>query len=71
MFNERNIRIEATISVFQLSVEHFQRTLNHGITINDSKKAYNAMLKARNELYDAIGGMEDYKYQVTEGETNE
>jgi hypothetical protein len=30
---------------------------------------YNTMLKAKNELYDAIGGMEDYKYQITEGET--
>ena len=66
MFNERNIRIEAAISVFQLSVEHFKRTLDHGITINDSKKAYNAMLKAKNELYDAIGGMEDYKYRFAE-----
>jgi hypothetical protein len=69
MFNKRNIRIEAAISVFQLSVEHFKRTLDHGITVNDSKRAYNAMLKAKNELYDAIGGMEDYKYQITEGET--
>ena len=68
MLNKRNIRIEATISVFQLAVEHFKHSLDHGITMNDSKKAYNAMLKARNELYDAIGGMEDYKYNLNEGD---
>jgi hypothetical protein len=30
-------------------------------------KMYNAMLKAKNDLYDAIGGMEEYKY-TTQGE---
>lgn len=69
MFNERNIRIEAAISVFQLAVEHFQRTLNLDVSIDEQTKAYHAMLDARNELYDAISGMEDYKYQINEGET--
>lgn len=69
MFNERNIRIEAAVSVFQLAVEHFKYTLNLDVSIYEQIEAYNAMLKARNELYAAIGGMEDYKYQITEGET--
>jgi hypothetical protein len=73
MFNERTIRIEAAISVFQLSVEHYQRTLDCNVYTDEwfeaCRKAYQAVLKAKNELYDAIGGMEDYKYQITEGET--
>jgi hypothetical protein len=69
MFNERNARIEAAISVFQLAVEHFKYTLNLDVSIDKQIKAYHAMLGARNELYDAIGGMEDYKYHpITEGE---
>ena len=66
MFNERNIRIEAAISVLVLAVEHFKYTLNFDISIGEQIKAYHAMLKAKNELYDAIGGMEDYKYPMDE-----
>lgn len=73
MFNERNIRIEAAISVFQLAVEHFKHSLDNAEYterwLGSSRKAYHAVLKAKNELYDAIGGMEDYKYQINEGET--
>ena len=67
MFNERNIRIEAAISVFQLSVEHFKHILDNTVYTDgwfeSSRKAYHAVLKAKNELYDAIGDMEDYKYK--------
>lgn len=73
MFNERNIRIEAAITVLVLAVEHFKHSLDNDVHtegwFESSRKAYHAMLKAKNELYDAIGGMEDYKYQITEGET--
>ena len=68
MFNERNIRIEAAISVFQLAVEHFKHTLDNDAHtegwFESSRKAYHAVLNAKNELYDAIGGMEDYKYHL-------
>lgn len=70
MFNERNIRIEAAISVLVLAVEHFKHSLDNDVYTDgwyeSSKKAYHAMLKAKNELYDAIGGMEDYKYILKE-----
>jgi hypothetical protein len=73
MFNERNIRIEAAIYVFQLAVEHFTHSLDDAVYekgwFDSSRKAYHAMLNAKNELYDAIGGMECYKYQINEGET--
>ena len=73
MFNERNIRIEAAISVFQLAVERFTHIVDNAVYTEEclklSRKAYHALLNAKNELYDAIGGMEDYKYQITEGET--
>ena len=67
MFNERNIRIEAAISVFQLAVEHFTHSLDNAAYekgwFESNRKAYHAMLNAKNELYDAIGDMEDYKYK--------
>ena len=73
MNNERNIRIEAAITVLVLAVEHFKHSLDNSVRTEGwyelNRKAYHAMLKAKNELYDAIGGMEDYKYQINEGET--
>ena len=74
--DDRTIRIEAAICVFKLSVEHLNTLMQCKDTrmdnwIESCKKAYHAMLNARNELYDAIGGMEDYKYQINEGEKDE
>lgn len=85
MIDERTQRIDMCLTSFQTAVcllESMAATAYRNC-MQDARvdtvsvyrlqydKMYNAMLKAKNELYDAIGGMEDYKYQINEGETNE
>ena len=67
--DDRTQRIEAAIVVFQLSIEYLKSRFDVKCATPDEwiascKSAYNATLKAKNELYDAIGGMEDYKYNI-------
>lgn len=68
MTNEQKQKIEMAIVEFQLSGEMFFTALNHhnskGYEIEHLKKLHTTYLKSKNKLYDAIGGMEDYKYEI-------
>ena len=81
MIDERTQRIEMCLTSFQTAVcllesmaatayRNFMQDARTG-TLAEYKlqydRAYNAMLKAKNNLYDAIGDMEEYKY-TTQGE---
>jgi len=68
MTDEQKQKIEMAIIEFQLSCEMFFTTLNHHNSkeyeIEHLKKLHTTYLKSKNKLYDAIGGMEDYKYTL-------
>lgn len=68
MTNEQKQKIEMAIVEFQLSCEMFFTALNHHNSkeyeIEHLKKLHTTYLKSKNKLYDAIGGMEDYKYHL-------
>ena len=56
MTNEQKQKIEAMIFNLKAAVEHN--------TTFPSKDAFDKVLKAQNALYDAIGGMDDYKHEI-------
>lgn len=70
MTNEQKQKIEMAIVEFQLSCEMFFTALNHHNSkeyeIEHLKKLHITYLKSKNKLYEAIGGMEDYKYLMDE-----
>ncbi len=68
MTNEQKYKIESAIVEFQLSCEmFFTKAWNRNgedVSIEYLKKLHNALVASKNKLYDAIGGMEDYKYPM-------
>lgn len=61
----RNTEIEFALIAVKDAAMLYERYQSKGINAL-AATALKAMHKAQNDLYDAIGGMEDYKFDVEE-----
>ena len=60
---QRNNQIEFALIAVKDAAMLYERYSSKGIN-NLAATALKAMHKAQNDLYDAIGGMEDYKFDL-------